>query len=141
VAVAGQDGAGTGSQPPAEGARPLAPGGEGPDDGHVAGTSASFLVGPVIAFGIVGILVLLLRWTFTTGSSVVARRSRSGAEDDYGLLVPVASPSTYIEGEIIRRTLEGDGIRATLTETLDGPRVMVFPADLERAREVVSRGR
>jgi hypothetical protein len=106
----------------------------------VAGTSASFLVGPLIAFGVVGLLVLLLRWTFSTGHSVVQKRPKAGTEAEYGLLVPVASPGTYIEGEMLRRTLEDARIRATLTETLDGPRVMVFPDDEARARELLGRG-
>ncbi len=107
----------------------------------VAGSSASFLVGPLIAFGVVGVLVLLLRWTFRRGSSVVARPARAGAEDDYGLMVAVASPANYVEGEILRRTLESASIRALLTQTLDGPRVMVWPHDEHRAREVVARDR
>jgi hypothetical protein len=105
----------------------------------VGGTSASFLVGPLIAFGVVGILVLLLRWAFRSGVSVVAKKPRAGADDQYGLLVPVASPGTYVEGEMIRRTLEDARIRATLTQTLAGPRVMVFPDDEARAREVLDR--
>ncbi len=107
----------------------------------MTGTSASFLVGPLMAFGVVGILVLLLRWTFRRGSSVVARQARPGAEDDYGLMVAVASPSTYVEGEILRRTLEDARIRAQLAQTLDGPRLMVWPQDADRARELVARGR
>jgi len=105
----------------------------------VSSTSASFLVGPLIAFGVVGILVLLLRWTFRTGVSVVARKPKAGADDEYGLLVPVASPGTYVEGEILRRTLEDAGVRATLTQTLGGPRVMVFPDDESKARAVLDR--
>jgi hypothetical protein len=100
-------------------------------------TSASFLLGPIIAFGAVGLLVLLLRWTFAHGTSVVARAPKSGRVDEYGLLVSVAAPSTYIEAEIVRRTLEDARIRATLAQTLAGPRIMVFPADVERARAVV----
>jgi hypothetical protein len=107
----------------------------------VTGTSASFLVGPLMAFGVVGIFVLLLRWTFRRGSSVVARPARPGAEDDYGLMVAVASPPTYVEGEILRRTLEDARIRAQLAQTLDGPRLMVWSEDAERARELVARGR
>ncbi len=105
--------------------------------GPVNGTSASFLFGPIIAFAGVGILVLLLRWTFRSGVSVVARKPKAGGEDEYGLLVPVASPGTYVEGEIMRRTLEDARIRATLTQTLAGPRVMVFPDDETRAREIL----
>jgi hypothetical protein len=107
--------------------------------GAVQGSSASFLVGPILAFGVVGILVLVLRWAFRHGSSVVAHQPRSGAEDDYGLMVPVATPATYVEGEILRRTLEDARIRATLAQTLDGPRVMVWPEDAARARDVVAR--
>jgi hypothetical protein len=49
----------------------------------------------------------------------------------------VASPQTYIEGEMLRRQLEQAGVRANLAETLDGPRVMVFPDDEARARELL----
>jgi len=103
----------------------------------VLNASGSFLVGPLIAFGVVGILVLLLRWTFSHGSSVVARKPTPGRIDEYGLLVSVAAPPNYIEAEIVRRTLEEAGIRATLAQTLAGPRLMVFAEDVERARAVV----
>ena len=108
-------------------------------DGPVNGTSASFLVGPLIAFAGLGILVLLLRWTFRTGVSVVAKKPKPGTDEEYGLLVPVASPGTYVEGEIVRRTLEDSGVRATLTQTLSGPRVMVFPDDEAKARAILDR--
>jgi hypothetical protein len=83
-------------------------------------------------------LALFLRWAYRPGGSLVARPSASGAETDYGLLVPVASPGTYVEGEITRRRLADTGLRATLAMTHDGPRVMVFPADADRARRVLS---
>lgn len=100
-------------------------------------TGGSFLVGPLIAFGVVGILVLLLRWTFSHGSSVVARKPTPGRIDEYGLLVSVAAPPNNVEAEIVRRTLEDAGIRATLAQTLAGPQLMVFAEDVERARAVV----
>jgi hypothetical protein len=102
-------------------------------------SSASFLVGPAIAFAVVGLLALVLRWAFSPGSSVVAKRPKAGAQDEYGLLVPIASPPTYIEGEVLRRTLEDAGIKVTVTTTLDGPRLLVFPEDAERARELIAR--
>lgn len=98
------------------------------------GTSYSYAVGPIMAFLFLGVLILLLRWAFRRGASVVAAPPRSGRTDDYGLLVPIASPPTYVEGEIMRRSLEDAGIRATLAQTLDGPRVMVWPGDEKRAR-------
>jgi hypothetical protein len=117
----------------------VAPIGPGVDPEVVPGTSASFLFGPAVAFLVVGLLVLVLRWAFARGGSVVARTARPGAEDAYGLLTPVASPGSYVEGEIWRRTLEDAGIRATLAQTLDGPRLLVFPDDEDRAREVLAR--
>jgi len=107
--------------------------------GPVQFTSASFLVGPLIALGVVGILVLVLRWAFARGGSLVAREARPGRVDEYGLLVSVAAPSNYIEAEIVRQTLEDHQIRATLAQTLAGPRVMVFEQDAERARTVVAK--
>jgi hypothetical protein len=101
--------------------------------------SFSFAFGPLVAVGLVGLFVLILRWAFRRGSSVVAAAPRPGSADDYGLMVPVASPATYIDGEVLRRHLEGNGVRATLAQTLDGPRVMVWPADEARARAVLSR--
>ncbi len=110
------------------------------DHGPVQYTSASFLVGPLIAFIAVGVLVLLLRWAFASGTSVVARPARQGRVDEYGLLVSVAAPPNYVEAEMVRRTLEDAGIKATLAQTLAGPRLMVFPEDEARARAVVERG-
>ena len=107
------------------------------DDGSVQYTSASFLVGPIIAFGAVGLLVLLLRWTFAHGNSLVARRAKPGEVEEYGLLVPVATPTNYVEAEMVRRRLEDSGVRATLAQTLSGPRLMVFPKDLQRAQAII----
>ncbi len=88
--------------------------------------SYSFLFGPTVALAVLLILMVLLRWTFSRGKSVVARPGRRGEPEDYGLLVPVASPATMIEAEVVRRTLEAADVRATVAETLQGPRVMVL---------------
>ena len=103
--------------------------------------SFSFAFGPLVAVVLVGLFALILRWAFGRGSSVVAAASRPGNDDEYGLLVPVASPGTYVEGEILRRRLEASGVRANLATTLEGPRVMVWPRDESRAREVLASGR
>lgn len=105
-----------------------------------SGSSLSYLFGPLTAFAVVGVLMLLLRWAFGGRStSLVARRPATGHSGDYGLLVPVASPATFVEGEMLRRTLEDAGIRATLVPTEDGPRVMVFP-DSERVARAILEG-
>lgn len=106
-----------------------------------AWNSFSFAFGPIVAVVLVGLFALILRWAFSRGGSLVAAAPRPGTSDEYGLLVPVASPATYIEGEILRRRLQDGGVRANLATTLEGPRVLVWPGDEARAREVLSPGR
>jgi len=103
--------------------------------------SYSFLFGPLVALLLVAFLTLVLRWTFSHGRSLVEKPSRPGSESEYGLLVPVAQPATFVEAEIARRRLGEVGIRATLAPTTDGPRVMVFERDAARAREHLARPR
>jgi hypothetical protein len=106
-----------------------------------AWNSFSFAFGPIVAVVLIGVFALILRWAFGRGTSVVAAAPRSGTDAEYGLLVPVAAPATYIEGEMLRRRLEASGVRANLATTLDGPRVLVWPADESRARSVLATGR
>jgi hypothetical protein len=101
--------------------------------------SYSYAYGPIVALGVIAVLTLLLRWAFSRGQSVVAAPVRPGPPDDYGLLAPVATPPTYAEGEILRLRLEDAGVRATLAATNDGPRVMVWPADADRARDLLAQ--
>ncbi len=103
--------------------------------------SFSYAFGPIVAVGLIAVFVLVLRWAFGGRSSVVASPAKPGTPDDYGMLVPIASPGSYAEGEIVRRGLEDAGIRATLATTLDGPRVMVWPADEKQARAHLARRR
>ena len=100
--------------------------------------SYSFLFGPIVAFATIGVFVLILRWAFSHGHSVVERRPRSGAEGEYGMLEIVAAPATFIEGELLRRRLVQHHIRATLATTTAGPRVMVFPEEADVARAVLN---
>jgi hypothetical protein len=87
----------------------------------------------------IGVFAFILKWAFSRGSSLVAAPPTPGASDEYGLLVVASIPGTYIEGEIQRRTLEAAGLRANLANTLDGPRVMVWPADLEQAHALLKK--
>jgi hypothetical protein len=99
--------------------------------------SFSYAFGPVLALAAVGVLTLLLRWTFSHGHSLVERRPAVGTPTEYGLLVPVAEPPTFVEAEVMRRRLEDAGLRATLAPTTEGPRVLVFPEDVKAARIVL----
>ena len=56
----------------------------------------------------------------------------------FGATTPIAAPATYVDGEILRRRLEDAGIRATLATTLDGPSLLVWPQDVDRARAIIT---
>jgi hypothetical protein len=88
-------------------------------------------------FFAVGILALILKWAFARGKSVIERTPKIGGEDEYGSLVVVASPNNHIEGEILRLKLVDAKIKATLTQTKDGPRVFVFASDEKIARAIL----
>ena len=91
----------------------------------------------IVALAVVALLAAVLRWAFGSGHSLVAARPVKGHPWEYGLLVSVAAPASYEEGEELRARLERHGVRATMTLTEDGPRVFVFPTDEQRARTVL----
>ena len=88
-------------------------------------------------FAVVAVFILILRWAFSSGNSLIERPGKRGKSDEYGLFVPVASPTNHIEGEMLRQKLLGAGIKANLTQTLDGPKLMVFKKDLGIAQAVL----
>lgn len=97
----------------------------------------AYLFTPLAALAVIGLLILLLRWAFSSGSSLVERPPRHSTPDDYGLLNVVAAPKTYVEAEITKQQLEASGVRATVAMTNDGPRVMVWPGDENRAAQLL----
>jgi hypothetical protein len=101
----------------------------------------AYLWGPLLAFAAVGVLMLVLRWAHSPRhSSLVSRTPARGQPDEYGLLVPIAAPGSAPEGEVIRARLLAAGIAGTLAETKAGLRVLVWPADEDRARRVLRGG-
>ena len=87
----------------------------------------------------VGVLALFLRWAYGgRRRSLVERRSRPGTADDYGLMVSVASPGSFIEGELSRQRLAAAGIKAQLVTTTEGPRLMVLSEDETSARRLLA---
>jgi hypothetical protein len=100
---------------------------------HASGPSP--LWAPVIAFVVVGVLALILRWAWSSRpESLLSERPRAGLDTDYGLLVPVAAPIDAVDGRRLAERLDRIGVRSTLTTTASGLRLLVFPADAERAR-------
>lgn len=95
----------------------------------------SYLWGPLVALLVVGVIILILKWAYSSKpTTLLSRPTRPGAPDEYGLLVSVAAPASMAEGENIRSRLETAGFRVTLAETHSGLHVLVWPADAPRAR-------
>ena len=103
----------------------------------LGGIDNALFLSSFAGFAVMGVLMLLLRWAFSRGSSLVERPRRTGEEDEYGLLRVVATPTNFIEGEIIKRKLIEHGIKATLTSTKQGPRIFVFPEEAKAAEAVL----
>ena len=125
-------------------------------DGTSFLTAHDYLFGPVAAVLTLGAVLLTCRWVFSTSHRERAHAGHAPA--DFGLLVPVATPVDRADAERSRSLLAGHGLRATVSESLpprepvrvtaDGfvlprpevvpvLRVLVFPADAERARTLL----
>lgn len=101
-------------------------------------TSYSFLVGPLMAFGALGVILLLCRWVFAPPKADRRPAPATSRGSDYGLLVPVTTVRTADDAEMLRAVLREAGIRCTITTGAQGAEVLVFGADASRARELVS---
>lgn len=100
--------------------------------------SYSFAWGPLVILVTLGVIVLLMKWAFSSGSSVVRRNDGAAGEPtEYGLLQPVAAPRSYEQAEWIREALREAGISSTISLTTQGLRVFVWPQDAFRARAIV----
>ena len=110
-------------------------------------SSYSFLFGPLVAAGALGVIILICRWVFSTthrDDRTTRRLEKAQARGDYGLLVPVAQVRTRDDAEMLRAVLQEAAIRCTLGEAGDaggdapGLALLVFRADAERARDLVA---
>ena len=107
-----------------------------------------YLVGPLIAVGLVGLLGAIfwrmgLQWTFarereTLRDLYAEGLAIFGEPDDYGLLWPAAVTDDGEVADEIRRLLGDAGIRTTHTYDLQGRTVvLVFADEVEEARRLV----
>ncbi|CAB4539724.1 MAG: hypothetical protein F2521_05115 [Actinobacteria bacterium] len=89
--------------------------------------------------GFIGLalLILVLKWGFTSNRRLIITPIKAGRKDQYGLLKPLPTPSNYIEAQIALQKLVDSNIKATLTQTLDGPQLMVFEKDLRAATAIL----
>jgi hypothetical protein len=99
---------------------------------------SSYVFGPLIGFAVIGLLILILRWAFGHGGSLIPGPARRGPPTDYGLLVEVAAPRTAEDAQSVAERLTAAGIQATIAPTTAGRRIMVWPADEGRARDLLS---
>lgn len=103
----------------------------------LGGINNALFITSFAGFFVLGILIILLRWAFSRGKSVVERPRRVGNDDEYGLLQVVAAPGNHIEGEMLKQKLLEHGIKATLTQTKQGPRILVFPNEVKAAQAIL----
>ena len=94
--------------------------------------SLHFLVGPAIAFLVIGGLAVFMRWAFGSG---YGRRPTPEPPAEDGLLTLIATLSRRESALALRAVLSDAGIRSTIREpAAHRADVLVFPEDLERAR-------
>lgn len=91
--------------------------------------------------GFVGLalLVIVLKWGFSSNRKMIVTPIKAGKKDDYGLLKPLPTPSNYIEAQMSLQKLVDSNIKATLTQTLDGPQLMVFEKDIKIAQAILNK--
>ena len=104
----------------------------------LGGINNSLFLISLSGFLVVAVMIVILKWAFSGNKSVIEREKRIGNEDEYGLLRVAHSPKNHIEGEILRQKLLSVGIKATLSQTKNGPRILVFEKDLKIAKATLN---
>jgi len=100
--------------------------------GSLAGQA--YILGPLVALVVTGVLALVLRWAYGSAKPQVVARQENG---DFGLLREVALVETDDGANALRALLSDANIRSTKAKVPGGTRVMVFATDLDRARSLV----
>ena len=89
-------------------------------------------------FVVVGILIFFLKWAFSSNDKkLIITPISAGKKDEYGLLKAIPTPGNYIEAEMALLKLKDSNIKATLTQTLQGPSLMVFERDFSIALAIL----
>jgi hypothetical protein len=89
-------------------------------------------------FVALGILIVVLKWGFSSNGKFLVTPIKAGKKNDYGLLTPLPTPSSYIEAQMKLQKLVDLNVKATLTQTLDGPLLMVFEKDYKIAVAILN---
>ena len=104
-------------------------------------SSYHFLLGPLVAAGALGVIVLMCRWVFSTSSRddrTTRRLEKLATAGDLGLLVPVARVRAVEDARMLRSVLADAGIRASVSDDGLEHTVLVFSRDASRARSLVA---
>jgi hypothetical protein len=101
-----------------------------------------YLVGPLIALALVGILAGMMRWCFERDADPFRELYDGltifGGHEDYGLLSPAAITDDRDVAADVRRMLADAGIRSTCAARPDGRViVLVFAEEVDEARRLV----
>lgn len=104
----------------------------------LGGINNSLYLISLSGFLVVAVMILILKWAFSSNNSLVERDKKIGNENEYGLLRVAYSPTNHIEGEMLRQKLLAVGIKATLSQTKNGPKIMVFEKDLKIAKATLN---
>lgn len=99
--------------------------------------SYSFLYGPFLALVALAGLALVAHWSSRSSTSLIATPPRKGAAEEYGLMIPVASPTSSGSSRAVAARLTAAGLRCREVDTTEGRRVMVWAEDFARARSVL----
>jgi hypothetical protein len=93
------------------------------------------------AGGIIGVLVLLMRWVFAPSKRPHTGRPQSGPGADLGLLVPALASTDRSNALRVKNLLSARGVRCSVSR-LDRDRydVLVFGSDLARVSEILRTG-
>lgn len=97
-------------------------------------TNYPVFFGPIVALLLLGGLILLLRWAFSRGKSVVSRPVVQASSTEYGLMRSVGRFSTDHDAQETASHLTAANVRANVVRTADGIHVMVLRDDLPAAQ-------
>ena len=104
-----------------------------------AGTGLDALMGPAVAFTVLAVLAVFMRWAFGTGYGRDERGRAPAPPVDDGLLTTIATLSRRESALALRAVLSDAGIRSTVR--CPAPHradVLVFPEDAPRARSLAA---
>jgi hypothetical protein len=95
------------------------------------------LIQTLVAFAVVALLSLILKLFFGRSRDATEIAWPAPDSDDFGLLAPATIVDSAEDAKAFRALLADAGIKATTNVGPDGRhRVLVFSADLDRARRL-----